>query len=146
MVHINTIGFTRKPARKFFELLRESGANKLIDVRLNNQSQLAGFAKRDDLEFFTRELCGMDYLHRTDLAPDQALRTAYRKENCGWDEYQNRYLDLLHDRNIADTLSPELVDNAVLLCSEDQPHHCHRRLLAEYLADNWDDVTINHLS
>jgi len=142
---IYTIGFTKKSAEKFFGLLRTSGATTLVDVRLNNVSQLAGFAKRDDLKFFLGELCGMGYTHRPDLAPTQAILDDYKKQGTGWETYENRFLKLMEQRTIEDAVPRGLIDNAVLLCSEDKPHHCHRRLVAEYLADRWGSVTVEHL-
>ncbi|MEU5402774.1 DUF488 domain-containing protein [Streptomyces sp. NPDC005963] len=142
---IYTIGFTKKSAEKFFGLLRTSGATTLVDVRLNNVSQLAGFAKRDDLRFFLDELCGMGYTHRPDLAPTQAILDDYKKQATGWETYENRFLKIMEQRTIEDTVPQCLIDNAVLLCSEDKPHHCHRRLVAEYLADRWGSVTVEHL-
>lgn len=141
-----TIGFTKKSAEKFFTLLRASRAESLVDVRLNNVSQLAGFAKRDDLKYFLRELCGMAYTHRPDLAPTQRMLDDYKKQGSGWAAYEDRFLELMRHRGVEDTVSRELLDNAVLLCSEDKPHHCHRRLVAEYLAERWDDVTVEHLT
>jgi uncharacterized protein (DUF488 family) len=143
---IHTIGFTKKSAEKFFGLLRASGAATLVDVRLNNVSQLAGFAKRDDLKYFLSELCGMAYTHRPDLAPTQPMLDDYKKQGTGWATYEDRFLELMEHRGIADTVPRELLDNAVLLCSEDKPHHCHRRLVAEYLAQHWDSVTLEHLT
>lgn len=141
-----TIGFTKKSAEKFFGLLRVSGADRLVDVRLNNVSQLAGFAKRNDLGYFLRELCGMAYVHRPDLAPTQTMLDAYKKQGSGWETYENLFFDLMRQRAIETTVPQDALDNAVLLCSEDKPHHCHRRLVAEYLAAHWDGVTIEHLT
>lgn len=142
---IFTIGFTKKSAKKFFGLLRDSRAARLVDVRLNNVSQLAGFAKRDDLEYFLREICGMAYAHRTDLAPTRSMLDDYKKHGTDWGVYETRFLELMEQRRIEDTVPRELLDNAVLLCSEDKPHHCHRRLVAEYLARHWDGVVLEHL-
>ncbi|MFE9747318.1 DUF488 family protein [Saccharothrix saharensis] len=140
-----TIGFTKKTAERFFGLLRGSGATALVDVRLNNVSQLAGFAKRDDLAYFVRELCGMSYVHRPDLAPTQAMLDDYRKQGIGWPAYENRFTELMRHRRVEDLVPRDLVDNAVLLCSEDRPHHCHRRLVAEHFAQRWGDVVVEHL-
>ena len=144
-MNLFTIGFTRKSAEQFFGLLQGSRATTLIDVRLNNVSQLAGFAKRDDIKFFLSEICGMTYTHRLDLAPTQEMLDAYKKHGAKWAEYEPRFRELIETRRIQETVPPELLDNAVLLCSEDKPHHCHRRLVAEYLAQHWDDVDITHL-
>lgn len=143
---IYTIGFTKKSAARFFGLLRTVQAATLIDVRLNNVSQLAGFAKRDDLRFFLTELCHMSYAHRPELAPTQDILDDYRKNGSGWTLYEERFLALMQERRVQDTLARDLVDNAVLLCSEDKPHHCHRRLVAEYLAQQWGGAMIEHLT
>lgn len=142
---IFTIGFTKKSARVFFGLLQDSGAERLIDVRLNNVSQLAGFAKRGDLAFFVEELCGIDYRHELDLAPTRTMLDDYRKRQAPWAAYERRVLDLLAARQVEERFRPDFVDNAVLLCSEPTAHHCHRRLVVEYLAERWDGVTAEHL-
>ncbi|KOX18618.1 hypothetical protein ADK67_36060 [Saccharothrix sp. NRRL B-16348] len=142
---IYTIGFTKKTAERFFGLLRGSGAVGLVDVRLNNVSQLAGFAKRDDLKYFLRELCGMSYVHRTELAPTQAMLDDYKKQGIGWPAYASRFLELMRHRGVEDAVARDSIDNAVLLCSEDKPHQCHRRLVAEYLAEHWGGVAVEHL-
>ena len=140
-----TIGFTQKTADRFFNLLRESGARRVVDVRANNTSQLAAFAKRDDLAWFLRELCDMDYVHVPELAPTKELLKAYRTGVIDWREYETRFLNLMRERRIDATLPREVIDGGCLLCSEDQPHHCHRRLVAEYLASRWGDLEIDHL-
>jgi uncharacterized protein (DUF488 family) len=140
-----TIGFTKKSAQRFFELLRASGAKRLVDVRLNNVSQLAGFAKRDDLAFFVREICGMEYLHLPQLAPTQEMLDAYKKEKGDWNAYETRFLALMKQRRIEETVPQEVLADSCLLCSEDKPHHCHRRLVAEYLNHHWGDIEIAHL-
>jgi uncharacterized protein (DUF488 family) len=145
-VKIYTIGFTKKPASKFFGLLRVARPKTLIDVRLNNVSQLAGFAKRDDLRYFLAELCDMTYAHHPELAPTQDMLDDYKKHGSGWPAYEEQFLKLMWARRIQDTLARDLVDNAVLLCSEDKPHQCHRRLVAEYLAKQWGETTIEHLT
>jgi uncharacterized protein (DUF488 family) len=145
MVQLFTIGFTKKPARTFFGLLKESGASGLVDVRLNNVSQLAGFAKRDDLEFFLKEICGMSYSHLTSLAPTQPMLDEYKKRGGDWNAYEGDFLKLMQERRIEETTDPVVINNAVLLCSEEKPHHCHRRLVAEYLRERWGGVDIWHL-
>ena len=142
---ISTIGFTRKPARRFFDLLRESGVNRVVDVRLNNGSQLAGFAKKEDLAFFLGELCGMEYVHLPVLAPTKELLDDYRKRRCDWVAYEDRFIALMRDRRIEETVPKEIVADGCLLCSEDKPHRCHRRLVAEYLKQHWSDVEIVHI-
>jgi uncharacterized protein (DUF488 family) len=144
-MRIFTIGFTKKSAETFFSLLSGSGAKHLVDVRLNNVSQLAGFAKKDDLKYFLRTICGIDYLHLPELAPTQPMLDAYKKEKGDWAAYEVQFLDLMRSREIEQSLSKEILTNSCLLCSEDKPLHCHRRLVAEYLRDRWKDVEIIHL-
>lgn len=143
---IYTIGFTKKSAETFFGLLREAQVRTLIDVRLNNISQLAGFAKRDDLKYFLDEICDIRYSHRVDLAPTQSMLDDYKKHDVSWAVYEDRFLKLMEHRRIEDTVPRELLDNAALLCSEDKPLQCHRRLVVEYLSRHWDDITIQHLT
>lgn len=142
---IYTIGFTKKNARQFFDALRRSGTKRIVDVRLNNVSQLAGFAKKQDLEFFLKEICGIDYVHLPELAPTQDILDAYKKAKGDWTEYEKRFLGLMEKRKIECRVAKEVVADGCLLCSEDKPHHCHRRLVAEYLKQRWGDVDISHL-
>ena len=141
---IFTIGFTKTTAEGFFNRLQKSGAKKLIDVRLNNVSQLAGFAKRDDLRFFVDRLCHMEYEHLPDLAPTQELLDEYKKDGGPWERYADKFLGLMSSRHI-ENLDRGQLNAGCLLCSEDKPHHCHRRLVAEYLREKWSDVEIVHL-
>jgi uncharacterized protein (DUF488 family) len=143
-VRIFTIGFTRTSAQGFFERLANAGATRLIDVRLNNLSQLAGFAKRDDLKYFARRICGLGYEHRTNLAPTQAMLGDYRRDPDSWPVYETKFLRLLATRRV-ETLPRAAFGGACLLCSEASPHHCHRRLVAEYLSAHWGDVEVVHL-
>lgn len=145
-MRVFTIGFTKKSARRFFEALRTSGAKRVLDVRLNNISQLAGFTKRDDLAYFLREICGMDYVHNQALAPTQEMLDAYKKKRGDWATYEARFLELLKTRRVGETVSKDVVADSCLLCSEDTPEHCHRRLVAEYLKQHWGDVQIVHLT
>jgi uncharacterized protein (DUF488 family) len=140
-----TIGFTKKNARQFFEAIRKSGAKRVVDVRLNNVSQLAGFAKRDDLKFFLKEVCDIDYVHTPDLAPTKEMLDEYKKLKGDWDTYEKRFLDLMEKRSIEERIPKEIIAEGCLLCSEDKPHHCHRRLVAEYLKQHWGDIDISHL-
>ena len=140
-----TIGFTKTSAERFFGQLQSSGAKRLLDVRLNNVSQLSGFAKRDDLAYFLRRICDIDYLHMPSLAPTADMLDAYRKRKIPWDEYEQRFLDLMRERSIETTTPRETMVGSVLLCSEDEPARCHRRLVAEYLAQHWGDIQIDHL-
>ena len=142
---VYTIGFTKKSAADFFEMLRESGAKRLVDVRLNNVSQLAGFAKRGDLEYFLHKICRMKYVHLPDLAPTKEMLNAYRNEHRDWDIYQREFIDLMDERRIGKMAIKRIISNGCLLCSEDRSEHCHRRLVAEYLDRHWGGVEIVHL-
>lgn len=139
-----TIGFTRRSAEAFFTTLAASGAERLLDVRLNNSSQLAGFSKRDDLRYFLHAIGNMDYLHLPELAPTQELLDQYRGSK-DWPAYEQRFLALMADRQIENRVTREVIDGSCLLCSEFTPEKCHRRLVAEYLRDKWGDLTIVHL-
>lgn len=143
---IYTIGFTKKDARTFFGLLEDANIQRLLDVRLNNRSQLAGFAKRDDLNFFLDALLEVDYDHRETLAPTKELLDAWRDDAISWAEYERRFGQLLREREIETTLDPTLFEEpTVLLCSEHKPKQCHRRLIVEYLDDHWGNVEAVHL-
>lgn len=142
---IFTIGFTKKSAETFFTRLRTAGVKRLIDVRLNNISQLAGFTKKDDLRYFTRAICNIDYVYLPELAPTADILDRYKKvKNGDWQLYERQFLELMQSRHI-EGISREILDGGCLLCSEERPHHCHRRLVAEYLKENWGNVQIEHL-
>ena len=143
-MRIYTIGFTKTSAEGFFRRLMTAGVKKLVDVRLNNVSQLAGFAKKDDLKYFTKAICNIDYEHLPSLAPTQELLDGYKKAAGGWEQYAERFLSLMSQRRI-ERIDHTRLDGGCLLCSEDKPHHCHRRLVAEYLRDRWGNVDIVHL-
>lgn len=137
-MRVFTIGFTEKSAERFFGLIKgESILKRVIDVRLHNTSQLAGFAKSKDLRFFLKEICGVDYVYVPELAPTKALLDAYRKHHLSWQVYEQEYLNLLSRRNVEKVISQDVVAQGCLLCSEHLPHHCHRRLALEYLENAW---------
>lgn len=141
-----TIGFSRKTAAEFFQALRRAGIKRVVDVRLNNTSQLAGFTKRGDLTFFLKELCNAEYTHETLLAPTYDLLRLYKREAGDWNEYESRFLALMASRKIEERLNPALLDGpTVFLCSEPSAEHCHRRLVLEYLRDRWGPFEIVHL-
>jgi uncharacterized protein (DUF488 family) len=142
---IFTIGFTKTTAESFFSRLSRSGVTKVIDVRLNNVSQLAGFAKKKDLQYFLKTICGIAYEHMPQLAPTRDILDNYRKNSGDWAEYEKQFRKLLEHRRIEESLLRDSFDKACLLCSENQPSHCHRRLVAEYLKEKWGDVELIHL-
>lgn len=145
-MEVYSIGFTQKTAEQFFGLLKSAGVLRLLDVRLNNVSQLAGFAKREDLRYFLREICGAEYQHEPLLAPTQELLDAYRKGKGSWEEYERKFLALMRERKIETKLNRAIFSvPTVLLCSEATAEQCHRRLVLEYLSDKWGDLTVRHL-
>lgn len=140
-----TIGFTKKNAQTFFSKLQTAGVTKVIDIRLNNVSQLAGFAKRDDLIYFLREICDCDYAHMPIFAPTKEILDAYKKKQIDWEEYVTRFSKLIRERAIENKISAEELSNACLLCSESPPEKCHRRLVAEYFREKFGGIEIKHL-
>jgi uncharacterized protein (DUF488 family) len=145
-MEIYSIGFTKKSAQQFFGALRSAGIRRLVDVRLNNVSQLAGFAKKQDLPFFLRELCEAGYLHEPLLAPTQEMLDDYKKRKGAWIEYAARFLVLMAEREIERRLDRSSFEiPSALLCSELSPDHCHRRLVLEYLREKWGEIKITHL-
>lgn len=147
MITLYTIGFTKKNAQKFFELLKNAGVRKLVDIRINNASQLAGFAKGTDLKFFMKAICSAEYEHITDLAPTKELLKNYQDKVIDWNGYTVVFKKILQDRHIAERFNVENFDNCCFLCTEDTPEQCHRRLVAEFFkAKNPDkDIRIVHL-
>src|SRR5205085_1180361 len=144
-MEVYSIGFTKKTAEQFFGLLNSAGIRRLLDVRLNNVSQLAGFTKRDDLAFFVREICGAEYRHELLLAPTQDLLDALKKRKGAWSDYEADFLRLMTERQIERNLDPSIfAAPTALLCSEPTAEHCHRRLVLEYLRDKWGDLEIHH--
>ncbi|ABD01381.1 conserved hypothetical protein [Synechococcus sp. JA-2-3B'a(2-13)] len=141
---IFTIGFTKKSAEQFFNRLKQPGLVRVVDTRLNNTSQLAGFTKKRDLEFFLHEICKLGYVHLPELAPTQEILDAY-KASGEWSNYERQFLSLMAERRIEDQVDKSILDGGCLLCSEATPEHCHRRLVAEYLHRKWGDVEIVHL-
>ena len=117
----------------------------MVDVRLNNTSQLAGFSKKDDLKYFLDAVAGIEYVHLPELAPTKDLLDAYRKHKGDWAVYEAEFLNLMQRRHIETSIATDLIDQGCLLCSEDKPHHCHRRLVAEYFTRHWPDVAVFHL-
>jgi uncharacterized protein (DUF488 family) len=145
-VEIYTIGFTQTTAERFFSRLADAKVERLLDVRLNNSSQLAGFAKAKDLPYFLRELVGASYEHEPMLAPTQAMLDEYKKRKGDWSAYESQFFDLLRGRQIESVLSAtDFEQRSALLCSEASADQCHRRLVCEYLAQHWPSVHAIHL-
>ena len=144
-IKIYTIGFTQKSAEQFFSKLIKAGVKKVVDIRLSNSSQLAGFAKKGDLRYFLRALGSIDYIYMPILAPNEEILTEYKKNKGDWQIYEKKFLALMEERRIENVVSPAELDQTCLLCSEHLPEHCHRRLVAEYLKNKWGNVDIVHL-
>ena len=140
-----TIGFTKKNAETFFEKLKKFGIERIIDVRLNNVSQLAGFTKRDDLIYFLKTLCNCNYIHEPLLAPTKEILDAYKKKGITWPDYEKRFKDLLTSRKAETLQNPSNLNMACLLCSEPTPEMCHRRLVAEFFQKTFGDIEIIHI-
>jgi uncharacterized protein (DUF488 family) len=146
MEQVFTIGFTETTAEAFFERLFAKGVKRVIDVRLWNKSQLAGFAKANDLAWFLRKLGGVGYRHEPLLAPTEELLSGHRSKQLTWSQYETSFLALMRSREVEKQLDPALFSDACLLCSEKQPHHCHRRLALEYLSEKWGNaLKVQHL-
>jgi len=145
-MQIYTIGYTRKSAEAFFATLKGAGVKKVIDVRINNTSQLSGFTKKNDLAFFLGRLINVEYDHYIDLAPTKNLLAEYRRTR-DWETYAESYLELLSARRVYKKYTPGSFANACLLCSEPEPHRCHRRLAVEFLMSHWgrNDIQVVHL-
>lgn len=147
MITLYTIGFTKKSAEQFFTLLRQNKVKKLVDVRISNGSQLAGFAKGRDLEFFTRELLHIPYEHVLDFATPKELLDQWHHQEVTWSQYEDIYLAALKERDILHKFGIKQFDGACFLCTEETPENCHRRLLAEYMQKHSiEEVRIVHLT
>jgi len=147
MIELFTIGFTKKNAQTFFSLLKSSGIKTVIDTRLNNTGQLAGFTKRDDLAFFLNRLVDAQYVHWKESAPTEELLSAYKKKKLTWNQYEIEYRSLISHRRLHESDVVSRLPNSCLLCSEAKPHKCHRRILAEYLQETLSDrISVTHLT
>ena len=142
---IYTIGFGQKTAENFFEKLKSNGIKKLIDIRLNNKSQLAGFTKKNDIIYFLKEIANIKYEYRPEYAPGKELLDNYRKKKINWDQYEINYFELLKERDILTKIKIADLSEVCFLCSEPTPEKCHRRLLAEYLKEQYPEIEIIHL-
>ena len=145
-MEVYTIGFTKRTAAEFFGALKKAGIKRLLDVRLNNSSQLAGFTKREDLPYFLKEICSAEYRHEPLLAPTQEILDGYKKRKGSWSDYERLFLQLMAQRKVEEKIDRKLFDEpTALLCSENTADNCHRRLVLEYLQKKWGDIRIVHL-
>lgn len=147
MKKVFTIGFTKKTAEEFFSLLENHEVRKIIDVRLYNSSQLLGFSKYPDIKFFTERILGIDYVQDLKFAPTERILDSYKKKYIDWRGYEEAFAALMAKRNIDDYIKKNYADetNFCLLCTEQSPLTCHRRLVAEKIAEILGDVEIFHL-
>ena len=145
MINLYTIGFTQKKANYFFELLQKNNVSKIIDVRLNNNSQLAGFTKQDDLKYFLKTIANIDYIHLPILETTEEILKKYKKKEISWMQYELSFNQILEKRNPKTIISIDQLKNACLLCSEPEATHCHRRLVAEYFKKIYSEITIIHI-
>lgn len=147
MIKLYTIGFTKKSAEDFFNALIKNRVAKLIDIRINNTSQLAGFTRGNDLKYFLKKIAGIEYEHIIDFAPTKEMLNDYRNKIIDWAAYENIYLDIIKKRDIKTKYNIKDFDNSCFLCSEELPDKCHRRLLVEYLKDSNPNtkIEINHI-
>lgn len=145
MTKVFTIGFTKKTAEQFFETLSKNGVKKLVDVRLNNKSQLAAFAKEDDLRYFLKKICAIEYLHLPQCAPSEDLLKKYQKKEIDWKNYETEYKALIRNRNVVNLFTRGNLADACFLCSEPTAEQCHRRLLVEHLKEHFSEIEIVHL-
>ncbi len=145
MIKLFTIGYAGKNAREFFAILKQANIRKVVDVRLYNTSQLAGFTKRQDIDYFLQTIIGADYIHLPIMAPTKQLLNDYKKGLINWQEYETQFKGVVTQRQIEKHLVPQDMDMSCFLCSEAKADKCHRRLVAEYLAKHWQNVSVSHL-
>ena len=145
LVKVFTIGYAGKNAREFFTILKQTGIRKVIDVRLYNTSQLAGFTKRQDIEYFLQSIVDAEYAHLPIMAPTKQLLNSYKKGLISWQQYETQFKSIITQRQIEKHIIPQDMNMACFLCSEAKAGNCHRRLVAEYLAGLWPIISIIHL-
>jgi uncharacterized protein (DUF488 family) len=145
-ITIFSIGSSEKSAEEFFTKLQNAGVIHVEDIRLKNTSNLAGFAKKDNLEYFLKVIADISYTHRPEFAPTEEILDSYKKKKTiSWSEFKQQFSSLINERRIEKLIMPEAMNKACLLCSEPTAEKCHRRLVAEYLRDKWGNVEIRHL-
>lgn len=144
-MYLFTIGFTQKRAERFFTLLKDNQVKRLADIRLNNVSQLAGFSKFPDIQYFLKAIAGIEYVHLPYLAPDDNLLSRHRKKEIDWAGYEREFLALMEQRNSFERMKADIVDGTCLLCSEPKPSQCHRGIVAREIAARMEGVMVRHL-
>jgi uncharacterized protein (DUF488 family) len=146
-MRIYTIGFTKKSASEFFELIKENKISMILDIRLSNSSQLAGFSKAPDLEFFLHEICRCKYAHDLDFAPTAELMEDFKSKKINLAQYETLYIELMESREAIPHFLKDYLhyENVCLLCSEETSATCHRRVFAELLLKNIPGASLKHL-
>ncbi|NJL09270.1 MAG: DUF488 domain-containing protein [Calothrix sp. SM1_7_51] len=144
-INIYTIGFTKKSAQQFFDILIKADVKRIVDARLNNASQLAGFTKKADFEYFLNKIGNIEYIHLLELAPTKEILDTYKQNGGDWENYEKQFLHLMSEREVEKLVSSDILDGGCLLCSEAKPQFCHRRLVAEYFQEKWGNVNVYHL-
>ena len=139
-----TIGFTKKSAEEFFNLLIKNKINTVIDIRRNNKSQLAGFTKKNDLKFFLKKIADIKYIHLIKFAPSEILLKDYRSKHLNWAQFEKKYFEQIEIYENWENFDNDVLQNGCLLCSESSPNNCHRKLLAELLLNKFRDK-IDHI-
>ena len=141
-----TAGISKKSAEEFFTILKKAEVEKIIDIRLNNKSQLLGFSKGGDLKYFCEKCHGIKYEYVPLLAPTRELLKKYQKDK-DWSFYEAEFLRILKSRPTVDVFQKvsENAQKICLLCSELSAQNCHRRLVAEYIAGHLNNIEIVHL-
>lgn len=140
-----TIGYTKRSAQSFFSSLKDANVKLLIDIRLNNTSQLAGYTKKEDLAFFLKEICACDYVHLPEFAPSKDILDSYHSKNIDWQMYESKFAALIESRKPISQIKSLSIDHACLLCAEPKPDKCHRRLVANYIKQHFPETQIIHL-
>lgn len=146
---IYTIGFTKKDAKTFFELLKENGVSLVIDVRLNNTSQLAGFSKYPDIKYFLGKCVKCYYKSDKLFSPTEETLKDYKNKVINWDQYVIQFNETMELRKIRDYIKSNYnhvfeKETICFLCSEETPEQCHRRLIAEIFAEIFE-ANVFHL-
>lgn len=146
-INLYTIGFTKKTAEKFFNLLIDNNVEKVLDIRLNNTSQLSAFAKYPDIEYFLKEIAGIGYIHDKNFAPDKNTLISYKKGEITWEDYIEEFEASMQERDIEEYIAEKYsnINNYCLLCSEATPVNCHRSLLAQIFKRNIGKIEIKEL-
>ncbi len=144
MKRIFTIGFTKKSAEQFFDILQKNEIDLIADVRLNNKGQLAGFTKERDFKYFL-SLFKIDFIHLINFAPTKGLRNSYHSD-WNYEIYKNNYIKLLNSRDAVTNLVKLNLpyNNICLLCSEPEADKCHRSVAAEEISKKLS-LSVSHV-